>query len=155
MTEVSLPDGTKLEAYPNGIEDQLIRFIQSADYKNGTADSLKDKWFDFDDLNFKFGTTELVPESKRQLDNIVAILKAFPDVRIKIGGYTDKKGDDAANKKLSDGRAKAVKAALDKAGVGAQVPEAEGYGEERATVAETASDEERKVDRKTSVRLLK
>lgn len=155
LTEVSLPSGTKLQAYPGGIEDQLIKFIQSDEYKNGTADSLKDKWFNFDDLNFKFGTTELVPESKRQLDNIVAILKAFPDVKIKIGGYTDKKGDDAANLKLSDGRAKAVKAALDKAGVGAQVPEAEGYGEKFATVAETASDKEREADRKTSIRLLK
>jgi uncharacterized protein YidB (DUF937 family)/outer membrane protein OmpA-like peptidoglycan-associated protein len=155
LTEVSLPNGTKLEAYPNGIEDQLIKFIQSAEYKNGTAETLKDKWFDFDDLNFKFGTTELVPESQRQLNNIVAILKAFPDVKIKIGGYTDKKGDDAANKKLSDNRAKAVKAALDKAGVGAQVPEAEGYGEEFAKVPETADDKAREADRKTSVRLLK
>lgn len=155
LTEVALPDGTKLQAYPNGIEDQLIKFINSDEYKNGTNDTLKDKWFNFDDLNFKFGTTELVPESKRQLDNIVAILKAFPDVKIKIGGYTDRKGDETANKKLSDDRAKAVKAALEKAGVGAQVPEAEGYGEEFAAVAETASDEERTADRKTSVRLLK
>jgi uncharacterized protein YidB (DUF937 family)/outer membrane protein OmpA-like peptidoglycan-associated protein len=155
LTEVTLPNGTKLQAFPGGIEDQLIGFIQSDGYKNATNDALKDRWFDFDDLNFKFGTTELVPESKRQLDNIVAILKAFPDVKIKIGGYTDKKGDDAANKRLSDGRAKAVKSALDKAGVGAQVPEAEGYGEERATVDENASDEERKIDRKTSVRLIK
>lgn len=155
LTEVSLPSGTKLQAYPGGIEDQLVKFIESADYKNGTNDTLKNRWFNFDDLNFKFGTTELVPESKRQLDNIVAILKAFPEVKIKIGGYTDKKGDAAANKKLSDDRAKAVKSALEKSGVGAQVPEAEGYGEEQATVAEIASDEERKVDRKTSVRLLK
>lgn len=155
LAEVSLPDGTKLQAYPGGIEDQLIKFIQSDEYKSGTADTLKDKWFSFDDLNFKFGTTELVPESKRQLNNIVAILKAFPDVKIKIGGYTDKKGDDAANKKLSDDRAKAVKSSLEKAGVGAQVPEAEGYGEEFATIAETASDKEREADRKTSVRLLK
>jgi uncharacterized protein YidB (DUF937 family)/outer membrane protein OmpA-like peptidoglycan-associated protein len=155
LTEVSLPDGTKLQAYPGGIEDQLIKFIESDEYKNGTAESLKEKWFNFDDLNFKFGTTELVPESKRQLDNIVAILKAFPNAKIKIGGYTDKKGDDAANKKLSGERAKAVKAALEKAGVGAQVPEAEGYGEEFATIPETGSDEERKADRKTAVRLLK
>lgn len=155
LEEVSLPNGTKLEAYPGGIEDELVKFIGSADYKNGTADSLKEKWFDFDDLNFKFGTTELEDSSKRQLDNIAAILKAFPDVKIKIGGYTDKKGDAAENKKLSDGRAKAVQAALQKAGVGAQVPEAEGYGEEFANVDENASDEARKVDRKTSVRLLK
>jgi uncharacterized protein YidB (DUF937 family)/outer membrane protein OmpA-like peptidoglycan-associated protein len=155
LTEVTLPDGTKLQAYPGGIEDQLIKFIQSDEYKTGTTESLKNKWFNFDDMNFVTGTANLVPESKRQLDNIVAILKAFPDVKIKIGGYTDKTGDDAKNKDLSERRAKAVKAALEKAGVGTQVPEAEGYGEEFATVAETASDEERKVDRKTSVRLLK
>ncbi len=155
LTEVALPDGTKLQAYPGGIEDQLIKFIGSDEFKNGTSETLKNKWFNFDDLNFEFGTTKLAPESKRQLDNIVAILKAFPDVKIKIGGYTDRKGDDAANKKLSDDRAKAVKAALEKAGVGSQVPEAEGYGEQFATVAETASDDERKVDRKTAIRLLK
>lgn len=157
LTEVSLPDGTKLQAYPGGIEDKLIKFIQSDTYKNATNEDLKkpENWFNFDDLNFKFGTSELEPQSKRQLDNIIAILKAFPEVKIKIGGYTDKKGDDAKNKTLSDTRAKAVKAALEKAGVGAQVPEAEGYGEEQATVAETASDQERAVDRKTAVRLIK
>ena len=154
LTEVALGD-TKLEAYPGGIEEKLIKFIQSDEYKNASAEDLKDKWFDFDDLNFVFGKTELVPESKRQMDNIVAILKANPEVKIKIGGYTDKKGNDAANKKLSDDRAKAVKAALEKAGVGSQVPEAEGYGEEFAKVAEDASDEERASDRKTSIRLLK
>jgi uncharacterized protein YidB (DUF937 family)/outer membrane protein OmpA-like peptidoglycan-associated protein len=155
LTEVVLPNGVKLQAFPGGIEDQLIKFIQSDEYKNGTEASLKDKWFSFDDLNFVFGKTELTPESKRQLDNITAILKAFPDVKMKIGGYTDKKGDDAANLKLSDSRAKAVQAALGKAGVGAQVPTAEGYGEKFATVAETESDEARKVDRKTAVRLIK
>jgi outer membrane protein OmpA-like peptidoglycan-associated protein/uncharacterized protein YidB (DUF937 family) len=155
MTEVTLPNGTKLQAFAGGIEDQLVKFIQSDAYKNGTNDQLKDKWFNFDDLNFVFGKTELTPESKRQLDNIAAILKAFPDAKIKIGGYTDKKGDDAANLKLSDSRAKAVQAALQKAGVGAQVPEAEGYGEQFATVDENASDEARQVDRKTAVRLIK
>lgn len=154
LSEVSLGD-TKLQAYPGGIEDQLIKFIGSDEYKNATDEDLKNKWFDFDDLNFVFGKTELEAASKRQLDNIVAILKANPDVKIKIGGYTDKTGDDAANKKLSDSRAKAVKDALDKAGVGAQVPEAEGYGEEFAKVAEDASDKERASDRKTAIRLLK
>lgn len=155
LTEVSLPNGTKLQAYPGGIEDQLIQFIQSDEYRNATNDQLKERWFNFDDLNFEFGTTTLTAESQRQLDNIAAILKAFPDAKIKVGGYTDKKGDDAQNKKLSDDRAKAVKKALTDAGVGAQVPEAEGYGEEFATVDENASDEERLADRKTAVRLIK
>jgi uncharacterized protein YidB (DUF937 family)/outer membrane protein OmpA-like peptidoglycan-associated protein len=155
LSEVTLANGTKLQAYPGGIEDQMVKFIQSAEYKSATNDGLKDKWFNFDDLNFVFGKTELTPESKRQLDNITAILKAYPDVKIKIGGYTDKTGNDAANLKLSDSRAKAVQAALQKAGVGGQVPEAEGYGEKFAKVEESASDEARKVDRKTAVRLIK
>jgi uncharacterized protein YidB (DUF937 family)/outer membrane protein OmpA-like peptidoglycan-associated protein len=155
LTEVVLPNGTKLQAYPGGIEDQLVKFILSDEYKNGTEETLKKKWFNFDDLNFKMGSTELTPESKRQVDNITAILKAFPEVKIKIGGYTDKVGKDDSNLKLSDNRAKSVQATLGKAGVGAQVPQAEGYGETQATVAETESDEARKVDRKTAVRLLK
>lgn len=154
LTELAFGD-TKLQAYPGGIEDQLIKFIESDEYKNATEEDLKKKWFNFDDLNFKFGTTELEASSKRQLDNIVAILKANPEVKIKIGGYTDKKGDDAKNKKLSQDRANAVKAALDKADVGGQVNSAEGYGEEQATVPETASDEERAKDRKTAIRLTK
>jgi len=155
LTEVTLPNGVKLQAYPGGIEDQLIQFIQSDAYKTATDSTLKEKWFNFDDLNFEFGTTKLTDSSKRQLDNIAAILKAFPDAKIKVGGYTDKKGDDAANLKLSDGRAKAVQAALKAAGVGAQVPEAEGYGETLAQVDENAADEARAADRRTSVRLLK
>ena len=157
LTDVTLPNGTKLEAYPGGIEDQLIKFIQSDKYKNATNEDLKkpENWFSFDDLNFVKNKTELVPASKRQLDNITAILKAFPDVKIKIGGYTDKSGNDAINKKLSDDRAKAVQAKLKDAGVGAQVPEAEGYGSEQAKVPATASDEERAVDRKTAIRLIK
>jgi len=155
LEELVLPTGRKLQAYPGGIEDQLVKFIQSDEYKNATNDQLKDKWFNFDDLNFVFGKTELTPESQRQLDNIASILKAFPDVKIKVGAYSDKKGDDAANLKLSDNRAKAVQAALQKAGVGSQVPEAEGYGEKFAKVDENASDEERKADRKTAIRLIK
>jgi uncharacterized protein YidB (DUF937 family)/outer membrane protein OmpA-like peptidoglycan-associated protein len=105
LTELVLPNGTKLQAFPGGIEDQLIKFIQSDEYKNGTEETLKKKWFNFDDLNFKMGSTDLTPESKRQVDNITAILKAFPEVKIKIGGYTDKVGKDDSNLKLSDNRA--------------------------------------------------
>jgi len=155
LSELVLPTGRKLQAYPGGIEDQLVKFIQSDEYKKATNDQLKDRWFNFDDLNFVTGKTELTPESKRQVDNIASILRAFPDVKIKIGGYTDKTGNDAANLKLSDARAKAVQAALKAASVGDQVPEAEGYGSKFATVPATASDEERKADRKTAIRLIK
>ena len=110
----------------------------------------KDTWFDFSDLNFEFSTAKIIPESRKEVDNIVQILKAYPNVKVKIGGYTDKVGDDAANKKLSQERADAVAAALKDAGVGAQVEGAEGYGEEFAKYPESAPDADRVKDRRVS-----
>ena len=117
---------------------------------------LKDTWYTFDKVNFKMGSsTELEAGSQVQLDNLVAILKAYPDAKIKVGGYTDKVGDEANNVKLSTARANYIKSALEKAGVGAQVIGAEGYGSKFATVAATASDAERAIDRKMAVRFAK
>ena len=148
---VTLPSGKTLQAYNGGIEDQIVTFLKSDDYKNSTEAQLKDRWFNFDNLNFEFGTTTLTPESQVQLENLKAILAEFPDAKIKIGAYTDKKGDANANLKLSADRAAAVKSALNSA----QVLEAEGYGSKFATVPAEASDKEREADRKTAVRFTK
>ena len=59
-------------------------------------------------------TSTLVRESEKQLDNIAEILKAFPDAKIKIGGYAHATGDAAVNKKVSQDRADIVKNSLDK-----------------------------------------
>jgi outer membrane protein OmpA-like peptidoglycan-associated protein len=144
--KVTLPNGVVLDAYKGGIEDLLVAFLNDSNAQPG-----KDNWFDFNDLNFEFGTATIIPESRKEVDNIVQILKAYPNVKVKIGGYTDKVGDDAANKKLSQERADAVAAALRDAGVGAQVEGAEGYGEEFAKYPESAPDEDRLKDRRVSL----
>lgn len=144
--KVKLPNGVELDAYKGGIEDLLVAFLNDAAALPG-----KDNWFDFNDLNFKFGTSEIVPESRKEVDNIIQILKAYPKVKIKVGGYTDKVGDEAANKKLSGERAAAVAAALKDAGVGAQVEGAEGYGSEFAKYPADAPEVDRIKDRRVSV----
>lgn len=149
-------DGLSLTGYRGGLEDQLVTFIKSDDYANGTEETFKDRWFNFDNVNFVFGKTDqLEPGSEVQLNNLSAILKKYPDAKIKIGAYTDRVGDDANNKDISQKRADFLKAELGKLGVGAQVVSAEGYGEEFATVDEAASDEERAADRKMSLRFTK
>lgn len=148
---VTLPSGKTLQAYKGGIEDQIVTFLKSDEYKNSTEAQLKDKWFNFDNLNFEFGATKLTPESQVQLNNLKAILVEFPDAKIKIGAYTDKKGDAATNLKLSGDRAAAVKTELNSA----QVLEAEGYGSKFAKVPAEATDKEREADRKTAVRFTK
>jgi outer membrane protein OmpA-like peptidoglycan-associated protein len=144
--KVKLPNGVELDAYKGGIEDLLVAFLNDPAALPG-----KDNWFDFNDLNFKFGTSEIVPESRKEVDNIIQILKAYPKAKIKVGGYTDKVGDEAANKKLSGERAAAVAAALKDAGVGAQVEGAEGYGSEFAKYPADAPEVDRIKDRRVSV----
>jgi outer membrane protein OmpA-like peptidoglycan-associated protein len=145
--KVTLPDGSELDAFKGGIEDKLVAFLNDSNAKTG-----KDVWFDFDNLNFETGSANITAESQAQVKNIAAILKAFPKSKIKIGGYTDRTGDAAANKKLSQSRADAVVAALTAAGANAsQLEGAEGYGSEFAKAAADASEDERKKDRKISV----
>lgn len=149
-------NGTKLKGFPNGFEQQLIDFLKDESYANATNEQLKEKWFTFDNVKFVFGKSdEITQESQGQLQNLATILKAYPDAKIKIGGYTDKKGNDEGNLKLSQVRADFIKAELTKLGVGSQIVAAEGYGEKFATVDENASDEEREADRKMSIRFEK
>jgi outer membrane protein OmpA-like peptidoglycan-associated protein len=153
-TKIKLSNGVEINAYEGGVESKLVAFLSDPSSKVDMVDKTKN-WFDFDNLNFDLGKSTITKESQVQLDNLAAILKAYPSMKIKVGGYTDKKGDDAANMKLSQSRANAVDAALKSRGItGGQVEKAEGYGETLAVVAETASDEERRKDRRTAVRVL-
>jgi len=150
-------NGTALKGYRGGMEDQMITFMKSDGYKNAKDDeALKTQWYNFDHVNFRMGSaSELEAGSEGQLQNLVAILKAYPDAKIKIGGYTDKTGNEAQNMKLSDDRANFIKSWLDKQGVGSQVMDADGYGSEFATVDASASDAERATDRRMAVRFAK
>ncbi|WP_312342875.1 OmpA family protein [Chryseobacterium binzhouense] len=150
-------NGTSLKGYRGGMEDQMISFLKSGGYSDAKDDAaLKNKWYDFDHVNFKIGSAnELEAGSESQLQNLVAILKAFPEAKIKIGGYTDKTGDEAKNLKLSEERANYIKNWLSQQGVASQVVSADGYGSEFATVDATASNDERAIDRRMSVRFTK
>lgn len=142
---LSLPGGSTLNASATGVESKLLGFINDS-----SAVIDKAAWFDFDRLNFETGSAQLTSDSKNQVENIAAILKAFPAVKIKIGGYTDNTGDPAANLKLSDDRAKAVVQALSDLGVAAERLEAEGYGDQHA-IADNATTEGRAKNRRIAV----
>lgn len=150
-------NGAKLKANKGGLEESMVAFLQKDGYKNAADDAvLKDTWYNFDQVNFKMGSSkELMAGSEAQLQNLAQILKAYPDAKIKIGGYTDKTGDEAVNTKISQERADFIKSQLTSMGVGAQVLGAEGYGSKFAKVAATASDAERASDRKMAVRFSK
>ncbi|QOR74408.1 DUF937 domain-containing protein [Cruoricaptor ignavus] len=149
-------NGTALRGYPNGLEQRMISYLQSGQYANANEEGLKAVWYDFDNVNFVHGSKDqLEAGSEAQIENLAKILKAYPDAKVKIGGYTDKTGNEAVNKEISQGRANFIKSQLEKYGVGSQVTGAEGYGSEFATVDASASDAERAKDRKMAVRFSK
>jgi OmpA-OmpF porin, OOP family len=143
--KLKLPDGTELNVPESGIENQLATFI---------ADSSKpvDKttWFNFDRLTFDTGKATLQSSSQEQLDNVAAILKAYPNVHVKLGGYTDNSGKAAANLKLSDDRAKNVMDALVAGGIDKARLEAKGYGDAHP-VASNDTEEGRAQNRRISL----
>jgi len=143
-------NGTKLNiaAVGNPVETSLFEFIKS----DSQAD--KETWFDFDRLLFETGSARLKAESREQLENVGEILKAYPAVNVKLGGYTDTTGDSVANLKLSTDRAESVKKSLQDLGIEASRLESEGYGEAHP-VASNDTEEGRAKNRRISVRVTK
>jgi outer membrane protein OmpA-like peptidoglycan-associated protein len=150
--DLDLPNGTKIMgAAANGFERTLLNFITTGAID--TVDKTKN-WFTIHDVQFKTGTDEYASEKAMvQLTNVVSVLKAFPDVVLKLGGYTDVRGDHAFNKKLSQKRADRVMKDLIKLGAKpSQIKEAVGYGEDFATAPE-GDIEGMARDRKTTAKV--
>jgi outer membrane protein OmpA-like peptidoglycan-associated protein len=145
LVRMTLPDGVDIDVVPFGLEQKVVAFLED---RFAIID--KSKWFDFDRLRFMSGSTELTPGSRAQLRNVAKIMKAYPNMKIKIGGYTDNTGDPASNMRLSDGRAKSAMVQLIKFGVQADRLEAEGYGEQHP-VADNATAEGRAKNRRTAL----
>jgi OOP family OmpA-OmpF porin len=143
--KTKLPDGVELNIPQFGIENKLISFLNDSSKPVDTT-----TWFNFDRLLFDTGKSTLQPSSQEQLGNIAAILKAYPNVHIKIGGYTDNTGDAAANLALSDARAKNVMDALVAAGVDSSRLESKGYGDQYP-VGDNGTDAGRAMNRRIAL----
>ena len=139
-----LPGNVDLRIPQNGVEARLLSFVEDPSRKPD-----RETWFDFDRVSFDTGSATL-KESQDQLRNVAAILKAYPNVHLKIGGYTDNTGDPAENMRLSQERAKAVAAQLEAMGISSGRLQAEGYGSQYA-VADNSTEEGRARNRRISM----
>jgi K(+)-stimulated pyrophosphate-energized sodium pump len=146
--KLELDNGLKMDISTPGnpVEIGLIDFIRSEKPVD------KVTWFDFDRLTFETGSAKLDAASSDQLTNVADILKAFPAVAIKLGGYTDNTGNADNNLKLSVDRAKSVMQSLVAKGVEASRIESEGYGDQHP-VASNDTEEGRNQNRRISIRV--
>ena len=142
-----LPNGVELNIPQFGVENKLIAFL------NDSSKPVDDTtWFNFDRLLFDTGSATLQPSSQEQLGNVANILKAYPNVHLKIGGYTDNTGDATANMTLSAARAKSVMDSLVNSGIDASRLSSEGYGDQ-FPVGDNSTEEGRAQNRRIAMRV--
>ena len=143
-----LLDGNEIEIGVNSVEFKLLNFIEDASLAVDNT-----TWFTLDRFYFETGSSTLKAESKEQLDRVAAILKAYPAVNLKIGGYTDNTGSEAVNMALSSERANAAMAELVNRGIESSRLEAEGYGSQHPVCPANDTPACRAMNRRIDVRV--
>ena len=104
-------------------------------------------------LNFTKKEVSLTDEQGAQLDQLVALLKAEPSVRLQIIGHTCNIGQHEDNELLSEKRAEAVRAYLQSRGVSGNRLQAVGRGESEP-IASNSSEAGRIRNRRVEFRVL-
>lgn len=119
-----------------------------------TANQLKDELdkngFITLHLNFDTGKADIKPDDLATVQQVAAMLKSSPDLKLSVEGHTDNVGNPSANKSLSEARAKSVMDAIVQAGIPASRLSATGFGEEKP-VADNRSEEGRAKNRRVEL----
>lgn len=108
--------------------------------------ALKGVNFDNDKANLRFDAILI-------LNQAVATLKQYPDLKVEVGGHTDSNNTDEHNLDLSQRRAKAVMDYFVSQGIAADRLSAKGYGES-TPIADNGSEAGRIANRRVELRVI-
>ena len=102
-------------------------------------------------VQFRTGQTAVRDSDKARLAKLGALVAGLPDVRVRVSGFADARGDEALNMSLSQERAEMVARELEKAGVPKERMTVEAMGERFASTDATSDD--RAFERSVEIRL--
>ena len=92
-------------------------------------------------VQFRTGQTSVRDSDRARLQKLGTLVADLKDVRVRVSGFADSRGDDALNQSLSQERAEMVALELAKAGVPKERLIVEGMGERFAS-SEASSDDQ-------------
>ena len=92
-------------------------------------------------VQFRTGQTAVRDSDRARLQKLGTLVADLDDVRVRVSGFADSRGDDALNQSLSQERAEMVALELAKAGVPKERLIVEGMGERFASSEATADDQ--------------
>lgn len=150
IQEVELKGGKKISIGEGSQLYQMYNLIKNKDQKVLDPNT----WYTIENLYFQTGSSDLKPGSEAQLLNLVEILNAYPNLKVKLGGYTDNTGNEESNQKLSNLRAQTAKLKLLELGIAGDRVEAEGYGSQYPVCEANDTDECKAKNRRIDVRVL-
>jgi outer membrane protein OmpA-like peptidoglycan-associated protein len=88
------------------------------------------------DVLFRTGSAEINPDIAHQIQVIAQAVMKTPSLKVRLDGYTDPRGGDELNMKLSQDRANAVRDLLLAAGVAADALEVNAYGKTQSVASD-------------------
>lgn len=103
---------------------------------------------------FAFDSWELRDESLPELEKLFSLLESNHGMVVEIGGHTDSTGSDEHNLILSEKRARVVRDYLINRGISHDRLHYKGYGE-KVPLYDNASEEGKRKNRRTDIRILK
>ena len=103
---------------------------------------------------FDTGKASIKFESAEILNQIINVLKKFPNSRFRIEGHTDSTGKKQKNIELSQNRADSVKIYLIQGGIASDRLESIGYGPEKP-IASNKTKKGRELNRRVEINLIK
>ena len=122
------------------MQDEYASELQRVSVQNRT-NSLKDLSEGVSlAIYFRTESSDLDMESEPRIQKLAEFVKQFPEIKLLIEGYADKRGTSIFNRQLGTKRAQAVRAALLKSGLDSKRILIHSYGESRASATE--SDQE-------------
>ena len=92
-------------------------------------------------VQFRTGQTAVRDNDRARIAKLGALVAGLKDVRVRVSGYADSRGDDALNLSLSQERAEMVARELEKAGVPKERMIIEAMGERFASSESVADDQ--------------
>lgn len=114
---------------------------------------------EIDYINYALDQTEIKPEAAVILDKLIALMKEFPDLEIRVESHTDSRGSDEYNMLLSKKRAKAAFDYLSSKGVDPNRMLYHGYGEtkllNKCANGVICTEEQHEVNRRSIVKVVR
>ena len=140
----------KEKAKPEKIEENSLEKVENPEVSKEEMERVDEKTFRLNHAYFFTGKAEISNSSYRELNKLLQMMEANPEMKIRVDGHTDNQGDPELNMDLSEQRAQAVRNFLIEAGINEERIEYKGWGD-TMPLTDNSNEIERQKNRRVEI----